>query len=210
MHLYICDNISAHEYRYFFSWRDPSLQGVEHDWLAVRNFCRKRCMDSVSLETSNENEWIKQRLVGDKVSNSYTNNRILSGKAKFQIQKVINEIFIIDIMGYLPLYVIDFVGFAGTKRIRYLSVDKNHQSSSLPFIIKCQIACDRWCRGTKTNQLSKICIFNVRVIWNERKASNSETNDNNEIIINMNILRCDSVCFYIWRIFTAENYSSLP
>lgn len=57
---------SAH--RYFFSWRDPALRGVEEDWLGARNFCRKRCMDSVSLETSNENEWIKKHLVEEKVS----------------------------------------------------------------------------------------------------------------------------------------------
>lgn len=53
--------------RYFFSWRDPALKGIEEDWLGARNYCRKRCMDSVSLETSNENEWIKRRLVDEKV-----------------------------------------------------------------------------------------------------------------------------------------------
>lgn len=54
--------------RYFFSWRDPNLQGVEEDWLGVRNYCRQRCMDAVSLETSPKNEWIKQRIVDGKVS----------------------------------------------------------------------------------------------------------------------------------------------
>lgn len=54
--------------RYFFSWRDPALKGVEEDWLGARNYCRQRCMDSVSLETSNENEWIKSRLVNEKVN----------------------------------------------------------------------------------------------------------------------------------------------
>lgn len=53
--------------RYFFSWRDPALKGVEEDWLGARNYCRQRCMDSVSLETSNENEWIKARMVNEKV-----------------------------------------------------------------------------------------------------------------------------------------------
>lgn len=52
---------------YFFSWRDPALKGVEEDWLGARNYCRQRCMDSVSLETSNENEWIKRRIVDEKV-----------------------------------------------------------------------------------------------------------------------------------------------
>lgn len=55
-------------YSYFFSWRDPQLKGVEEDWLTARNYCRRRCMDSVSLETSLENEWIKQRVVGENVS----------------------------------------------------------------------------------------------------------------------------------------------
>lgn len=54
--------------RYFFSWRDPALKGVEDDWLGARNYCRKMCMDSVSLETSNENEWIKSRMVNEKVT----------------------------------------------------------------------------------------------------------------------------------------------
>lgn len=53
---------------YFFSWRDPTLAGAEKDWLDARNFCRQRCMDSVSVETSPENEWIKQKIVDGKVS----------------------------------------------------------------------------------------------------------------------------------------------
>lgn len=42
--------------------------GKEEDWLGARNFCRQRCMDAVSVETSPENEWIKQRIVDGKVS----------------------------------------------------------------------------------------------------------------------------------------------
>ncbi|VEN34152.1 unnamed protein product [Callosobruchus maculatus] len=53
---------------YFFSWRDPATKSTELDWLDGRNFCRKRCMDLVSLETSAENEWIKKHIVDDKVS----------------------------------------------------------------------------------------------------------------------------------------------
>lgn len=54
---------------YFFSWLDRNLEGVEEDWLGARNYCRQRCMDSVSTETSPENEWVKQRLVDQKVKN---------------------------------------------------------------------------------------------------------------------------------------------
>lgn len=50
------------------SWREPSLQGVEEDWLGARNYCRQRCMDLISLETSAENDWIKQRIVNENVS----------------------------------------------------------------------------------------------------------------------------------------------
>lgn len=42
--------------------------GKEEDWLGARNYCRQRCMDSVSVETSPENEWVKQRLIDGKVS----------------------------------------------------------------------------------------------------------------------------------------------
>lgn len=60
--------LSSYFGRYFFSWRDPTLAGAEKDWLDARNFCRQRCMDSVSVETSPENEWIKQKIVDGKVS----------------------------------------------------------------------------------------------------------------------------------------------
>ena len=58
-------------YRYFFSWRDPTQNNVEKDWLDARNYCRQRCMDSVSVETSPENEWVKQRIVDGKVSDKW-------------------------------------------------------------------------------------------------------------------------------------------
>jgi hypothetical protein len=53
---------------YFFSWRDPALKDVQEDWLGGRNYCRQRCMDLISLETSAENEWIKKRIVDEKAS----------------------------------------------------------------------------------------------------------------------------------------------
>ncbi|CAH1958885.1 unnamed protein product [Acanthoscelides obtectus] len=61
---------------YFFSWRDPATKNTELDWLDGRNFCRKRCMDLVSLETSAENEWIKKHIVDDKVKYIWTSGRL--------------------------------------------------------------------------------------------------------------------------------------
>ncbi|XP_030751214.1 uncharacterized protein LOC115878763 [Sitophilus oryzae] len=60
---------------YFFSWRDPSLKDVQQDWLSARNYCRRHCMETVSLETSVENEWIKERLVRDNVKYIWTSGR---------------------------------------------------------------------------------------------------------------------------------------
>jgi len=65
---------------YLFSWREPALKGVEEDWLSARNYCRQRCMDLVSLETSMENEWIKQRIVGDNVKYIWTSGRLCDFK----------------------------------------------------------------------------------------------------------------------------------
>lgn len=48
---------------YYFSWKDASTANTEMDWLGIRNWCRQRCMDSVSTETSVENEYIKKKLV---------------------------------------------------------------------------------------------------------------------------------------------------
>lgn len=59
--------IKLHQFKTTFTTQHV---GKEEDWLGARNFCRQRCMDLVSVETSPENEWIKQRIVDGKVSNS--------------------------------------------------------------------------------------------------------------------------------------------
>ena len=47
---------------YFFSWEHGPTRSLEVDWLDARNICRRHCMDAVSLETPQENEFIKQRI----------------------------------------------------------------------------------------------------------------------------------------------------
>ncbi|XP_011871858.1 PREDICTED: L-selectin [Vollenhovia emeryi] len=61
---------------YYFSWADQRTAGQEVDWLSGRNFCRQRCMDLVSLETSAENEFIKSRIVQNKVKYIWTSGRM--------------------------------------------------------------------------------------------------------------------------------------
>ncbi|KAF5270478.1 hypothetical protein FQA39_LY08356 [Lamprigera yunnana] len=65
---------------YFFSWRDANLRGTEEDWLGARNYCRQRCMDSISLETNPENEWVKQKLVNENVKYIWTSGRLCDFK----------------------------------------------------------------------------------------------------------------------------------
>ncbi|KAJ8733893.1 hypothetical protein PYW07_014444 [Mythimna separata] len=77
---------------YFFSWRDPALRGVEEDWLSARNYCRQRCMDLVSLETSDENEWVKARIVQDKQKYIWTSGRLCDFKGCNRPDLIPNEI----------------------------------------------------------------------------------------------------------------------
>lgn len=53
---------------YFFSWEHQPTRNLEVDWLDARNICRRHCMDAVSLETPQENEFIKQRLARGELS----------------------------------------------------------------------------------------------------------------------------------------------
>ncbi|XP_043263677.1 C-type lectin 5 isoform X2 [Colletes latitarsis] len=60
---------------YFFSWEHQPTRSLEVDWLDARNICRRHCMDAVSLETPQENEFIKQRLVRGNVRFIWTSGR---------------------------------------------------------------------------------------------------------------------------------------
>ncbi|KAF7991328.1 hypothetical protein HCN44_002890 [Aphidius gifuensis] len=65
---------------YYFSWADERTAGQEVDWLSARNFCRQRCMDSVSLETSEENVFIKDKVVRNNVKYIWTSGRLCDFK----------------------------------------------------------------------------------------------------------------------------------
>lgn len=54
---------------YFFSWEHAPTSTLEVDWLDARNICRRHCMDAVSLETPQENEFVKQRIARGKNHN---------------------------------------------------------------------------------------------------------------------------------------------
>lgn len=56
---------------YWMSWNSDSneLRNAEWDWFNARNYCRKRCMDLVSIETREEYEWIKSQMGGERKNN---------------------------------------------------------------------------------------------------------------------------------------------
>ncbi|XP_014604213.1 PREDICTED: uncharacterized protein LOC106786866 isoform X1 [Polistes canadensis] len=60
---------------YFFSWEHLPTRSLEVDWLDARNICRRHCMDAVSLETPQENEFIKQRVARGNVRYIWTSGR---------------------------------------------------------------------------------------------------------------------------------------
>ena len=44
-------------HNYFFSKNEQAFEDLKGDWLEGRNFCREYCMDLVSLETQEENDF---------------------------------------------------------------------------------------------------------------------------------------------------------
>lgn len=54
-------------HNYFFSWLHKPTAELEVDWLDARNICRRHCMDAVSLETLQENEFVKQQMARCKI-----------------------------------------------------------------------------------------------------------------------------------------------
>ncbi|KAK5645696.1 hypothetical protein RI129_004160 [Pyrocoelia pectoralis] len=60
---------------YFFSWEHGPTRNLEVDWLDARNICRRHCMDAVSLETPQENEFVKQRIARGNVRYIWTSGR---------------------------------------------------------------------------------------------------------------------------------------
>lgn len=82
---------------YFYQWRGKRCYFVEsslynrvfflenldkEDWLGARNFCRMRCMDTVSFETPQENEWIKNTIAKANISEIWTSGRICDFKVR--------------------------------------------------------------------------------------------------------------------------------
>ena len=59
---------------YHFSWL---AVGKERKWTweGARNYCREFCMDSISIETRAENDWVKRVLREQEVAYIWTGGR---------------------------------------------------------------------------------------------------------------------------------------
>jgi len=62
-------------HNYFFSWLHKPTAELEVDWLDARNICRRHCMDAVSLETLQENEFVKSQMARYGVKYIWTSGR---------------------------------------------------------------------------------------------------------------------------------------
>merc|ERR1711981_746313 len=51
-------------HNYFYSGDVAPYKKIKYDWLDGRNFCREYCMDLVSLETQQENDYVVVFLLG--------------------------------------------------------------------------------------------------------------------------------------------------
>ncbi|KAF7266398.1 hypothetical protein GWI33_020274 [Rhynchophorus ferrugineus] len=58
---------------YFYHWR---ANISEEDWLGARNYCRLRCMDLISLETKEKNDFLKAVIARDDVDEVWTSGRL--------------------------------------------------------------------------------------------------------------------------------------
>ncbi|CAG0884988.1 unnamed protein product [Darwinula stevensoni] len=77
----LCSQRPGHEkfdgHYYYLSWRDPTFDHFL-SWLEGRNFCRRMCMDLVSLETPEENLFVTG-LFESAASQGVTNSTWTSG-----------------------------------------------------------------------------------------------------------------------------------
>ena len=69
-------NVRFGNHLYWVSWQsdDHRLSTANWSWFNARNYCRKRCMDLVSIETPQEYDFIKSLLDPSKISFKHRSN----------------------------------------------------------------------------------------------------------------------------------------
>lgn len=63
---------------YWASWAsdEPALRNARWNWFTGRNYCRKMCMDMVSLETRAEENFVSGLMRSSNVQNIHTSGRL--------------------------------------------------------------------------------------------------------------------------------------
>lgn len=73
-----CQNRKIHATRfnknYHFSWLAVG-KNTKWDWEGARNYCRKFCMDSISIETKAEKNWVKSLIKKEDLHYIWTGGR---------------------------------------------------------------------------------------------------------------------------------------
>lgn len=65
---------------YFFSNNHPDTKGREVSWMEARNICRKYCMDTISIESQDEFDKVKEILEEYLVDYIWTSGRVCDSK----------------------------------------------------------------------------------------------------------------------------------
>ncbi|XP_049855293.1 uncharacterized protein LOC126335863 [Schistocerca gregaria] len=60
---------------YLFSWENQPAPIAPLNWLEARKYCRDRCMELVSLETLDENEFVKEKIDSGEQNYAWTSGR---------------------------------------------------------------------------------------------------------------------------------------
>merc|ERR1711934_1193830 len=69
-------------HNYFFSWEYELTKDLKVDWITGRNICRRHCMDLVSIETREENEFLKQRMINGLIRFFWTSGKVTGAWSK--------------------------------------------------------------------------------------------------------------------------------
>jgi len=63
---------------YWFSWDsdEATLKNARWNWFTARNYCRKRCMDLITLESAREQDFVGQNMARGGVREVWTSGRL--------------------------------------------------------------------------------------------------------------------------------------
>jgi len=69
---------------YWVSWAssDPQLRNARWNWFTGRNYCRKMCMDMVSLETKAEEDFVYGLMQASGIKDVHTSGRLCDGEVE--------------------------------------------------------------------------------------------------------------------------------